>query len=117
MSRCISSTCCPRRAWRVALSRAIARADGAITPLEGRAIRLRGAELGEATYLSQVVRQGRRVVSGSGALKEFLGETPGRPAAARAVRARRQRRTRRFQRHGVLAVVVDTARRTKRLNS
>ena len=34
----------------VALSRAIARADGAITPLEGRAIALIAAELGEATY-------------------------------------------------------------------
>jgi hypothetical protein len=34
----------------VALSRAIARADGAITPLEGRAIAAIAAELGEATY-------------------------------------------------------------------
>ena len=34
----------------VALSRAIARADGAITPLEGRAIAVIAAELGEATY-------------------------------------------------------------------
>ena len=34
----------------VALSRAIARADGTITPLEGRAIALIAAELGEATY-------------------------------------------------------------------
>jgi hypothetical protein len=34
----------------VALTRAIARADGAITPLEGRAIGLIAAELGEATY-------------------------------------------------------------------
>ena len=34
----------------VALSRAIARADGAISPLEGRAIALMAAELGEATY-------------------------------------------------------------------
>ena len=34
----------------VALSRAIARADGAITALEGRAIASIAAELGEATY-------------------------------------------------------------------
>ena len=34
----------------VALSRAIVRADGAITPLEGRAIAVMAAELGEATY-------------------------------------------------------------------
>ena len=34
----------------VALSRAIARADGVITPLEGRAIAAMAAELGEATY-------------------------------------------------------------------
>jgi formylmethanofuran:tetrahydromethanopterin formyltransferase len=34
----------------VALSRAIARADGTITPLEGRAIAMMAAELGEATY-------------------------------------------------------------------
>jgi hypothetical protein len=34
----------------VALSRAIARADGAITPLEGRAIAGIAAELGETTY-------------------------------------------------------------------
>ena len=34
----------------VALSRAIVRADGAITPLEGRAIAAMAAELGVATY-------------------------------------------------------------------
>jgi uncharacterized tellurite resistance protein B-like protein len=34
----------------VALSRAIARADGAITPLEGRTIARMAAEIGEATY-------------------------------------------------------------------
>jgi uncharacterized tellurite resistance protein B-like protein len=34
----------------VALSRAIARADGTITPLEGRAIAVMAAELGTATY-------------------------------------------------------------------
>jgi hypothetical protein len=34
----------------VALTRAIARADGTITPLEGRAIRVIAAELGEATF-------------------------------------------------------------------
>jgi uncharacterized tellurite resistance protein B-like protein len=34
----------------VALSRAIARADGTITPLEGRAIAAMAAELGEVTY-------------------------------------------------------------------
>jgi hypothetical protein len=34
----------------VALSRAIARADGMISPLEGRAIAVMAAELGETTY-------------------------------------------------------------------
>jgi hypothetical protein len=34
----------------VALSRAIARADGVISPLEGRAIAVIAAELGETTY-------------------------------------------------------------------
>jgi len=34
----------------VALSRAIARADGTISPLEGRAIAVMAAELGEAAY-------------------------------------------------------------------
>jgi formylmethanofuran:tetrahydromethanopterin formyltransferase len=34
----------------VALSRAIARADGVITPLEGQAIAVIAAEVGEATY-------------------------------------------------------------------
>jgi hypothetical protein len=34
----------------VALTRAVARADGAISPLEGRAIALIAAELGEGTY-------------------------------------------------------------------
>jgi hypothetical protein len=34
----------------VALSRAIARADGVITPLEGRAIAMLAAELGDTTY-------------------------------------------------------------------
>ncbi len=51
MSRCSSSDLLPEESLAlVALSRAIARADGTITPLEGRAIAAMAAELGEATY-------------------------------------------------------------------
>ena len=56
----------------VALSRAVARADGAITPLEGQAIAIMAAEIGEATY--RKLHQGRRVVSGSSRPQEVSGE-------------------------------------------
>jgi uncharacterized tellurite resistance protein B-like protein len=55
----------------VALSRAIARADGAITPLEGRAIALMAAELGEATY-RKLFAKAAESLPDEAALKEFL---------------------------------------------
>jgi uncharacterized tellurite resistance protein B-like protein len=55
----------------VALSRAIARADGAITPLEGRAIALIAAELGEATY-RKLFAKAAQSFPDHAALKEFL---------------------------------------------
>jgi uncharacterized tellurite resistance protein B-like protein len=63
----------------VALSRAIARADGAITPLEGRAIALIAAELGEATYRKLFARAAESFPD-QAALKEFLA-TIDRPEA------------------------------------
>lgn len=55
----------------VALSRAIARADGAISPLEGRAIALIAAEMGEATY-RKLFAKAAESFPDEGALKEFL---------------------------------------------
>jgi uncharacterized tellurite resistance protein B-like protein len=55
----------------VALSRAIARADGAITPLEGRAIAVMAAELGEATY-RKLFAKAAESLPDEAALKEFL---------------------------------------------
>lgn len=55
----------------VALSRAIARADGAISPLEGRAIAAIAAELGEATYRKLFVKAAE-LFPDQAALKEFL---------------------------------------------
>jgi len=55
----------------VALSRAIARADGAITPLEGRAIALIAAELGEATY-RKLFAKAAESFPDQAALKGFL---------------------------------------------
>ena len=55
----------------VALSRAIARADGAITPLEGRAIALMAAELGAATY-RQLFTKAAESFPDEAALKRFL---------------------------------------------
>ena len=55
----------------VALSRAIARADGAITPLEGRAIAVIAAELGEATYRRLFARAAESFPD-QAALEEFL---------------------------------------------
>jgi len=55
----------------VALSRAIARADGTITPLEGRAIAAMAAELGEATY-RKLFAQAAASFPDQAALKEFV---------------------------------------------
>jgi uncharacterized tellurite resistance protein B-like protein len=55
----------------VALSRAIARADGAITPLEGRAIAVIAAELGEATY-RKLFAKAAESFPDQAALKAFL---------------------------------------------
>ncbi|HXU02882.1 MAG TPA: TerB family tellurite resistance protein [Polyangia bacterium] len=63
----------------VALSRAIARADGAISPLEGRAIALMAAELGEATY-RKLFAKAAESFPDQAALKAFLA-TIARPEA------------------------------------
>ena len=63
----------------VALSRAIARADGAISPLEGRAIALMAAELGEATY-RKLFAKAAESFPDQAALKAFLA-TIDRPEA------------------------------------
>ena len=55
----------------MALSRAIARADGAITPLEGRAIAVIAAELGEATY-RKLFAKAADSFPDQATLKEFL---------------------------------------------
>jgi len=55
----------------VALSRAIARADGEISPLEGRAIALMAAELGEATY-RRLFAKAAESFPDQAALKGFL---------------------------------------------
>src|SRR5262249_37458992 len=55
----------------VALSREIARADGAITRLEGRAIAVIAAELGEATY-RRLFAKAAQSFPDQAALKAFL---------------------------------------------
>ena len=55
----------------VALSRAIVRADGAITPLEGRAIAAMAVELGETTY-RKLFAQAASSFPDQVALKGFL---------------------------------------------
>ena len=55
----------------VALSRAIARADGTITPLEGRAIAVMASELGDATY-RELFAKAAETFRHQAALKEFL---------------------------------------------
>ncbi len=55
----------------VALSRAIASADGTITPLEGRAIAAIAAELGEGTY-RKLFAKAAESFPNQAALKEFL---------------------------------------------
>ena len=63
----------------VALSRAIARADGTITPPEGRAIAVIAAELGEATY-RKLFAEAAASFPDQAALKGFLA-TIERPEA------------------------------------
>jgi len=63
----------------VALSRAVARADGAISPLEGRAIALMAAEIGEATY-RKLFAKAAESFPDQAALKTFLA-TIARPEA------------------------------------
>jgi uncharacterized tellurite resistance protein B-like protein len=55
----------------VALSRAVARADGAISPLEGQAIAVMAAELGEATY-RKLFAKAAESFPDQAALKKFL---------------------------------------------
>ncbi len=55
----------------VALSRAVARADGAVTSLEGEAIAVMAAELGEATYRRLFVKAAEAFPD-EAALKTFL---------------------------------------------
>ena len=63
----------------VALSRAVARADGAITPLEGQAIAVIAAEVGEATY-RKLFAKAAASFPDQAALKKFLA-TIERPEA------------------------------------
>ena len=55
----------------VALSRAVARADGAVSPLEGEAIAVMAAELGEATY-RRLFAKAAESFPDEAALKRFL---------------------------------------------
>ena len=55
----------------MALSRAVARADGAVTPLEGQAIAVMAAELGEATY-RKLFAKAAESFRDEAALKKFL---------------------------------------------
>ena len=55
----------------VALSRAVARADGAVTQLEGEAIAVMAAELGEATY-RRLFAKAAESFPDEAALKTFL---------------------------------------------
>jgi hypothetical protein len=55
----------------VALSRAVVRADGAVTELEGEAIAVMAAEIGEATYRRLFVKA-VEAFPDEGALKTFL---------------------------------------------
>jgi hypothetical protein len=63
----------------VALTRAVARADGAITPLEGQAIAVIAAELGEGTY-RKLFAKAAASFPDQAALKAFLA-TIDRPVA------------------------------------
>jgi hypothetical protein len=67
----------------VALSRAVARADGAITALEGQAIAVIAAELGEATY-RRLFAKAAESFPDQAALKKFLAGIE-RPEARSAI--------------------------------
>lgn len=56
----------------VALSRAVARADGAVSELEGEAIAIMAAEIGEATY-RRLFAKAAESLPDEAALKKFLG--------------------------------------------
>ncbi|HEX3903695.1 MAG TPA: hypothetical protein VH853_12660 [Polyangia bacterium] len=58
----------------VALSRAVARADGAVTALEGEAIAVMAAEVGEATY-RRLFAKAAESFPDEAALKTFLART------------------------------------------
>ena len=55
----------------VALSRAVARADGSVSQLEGEAIAIMAAEIGEATY-RRLFAKAAESFPDDGALKTFL---------------------------------------------
>ncbi len=55
----------------VALSRAVARADGAVSELEGEAIAIMAAEIGEATY-RRLFAKAAESFPDEAALKKFL---------------------------------------------
>ena len=55
----------------VALSRAVARADGAVSQLEGEAIAIMAAEIGEATY-RRLFAKAAESFPDEAALKKFL---------------------------------------------
>jgi len=63
----------------VALSRAVARADGAITPLEGQAIAIMAAEIGEVTY-RKLFTKAAESFPDQAALKKFLASIERREA-------------------------------------
>jgi hypothetical protein len=65
----------------VALSRAVARADGAVTPLEGQAIAVMAAELGEATY-RKLFAKAAESFPDEAALKTFLARIERQAARA-----------------------------------
>ncbi len=56
----------------VALSRAVARADGKVSELEGEAIAIMAAEIGEATY-RRLFAKAAESFPDEAALKKFLG--------------------------------------------
>lgn len=56
----------------VALSRAVARADGVVSELEGEAIAIMAAEIGEATY-RRLFAKAAESFPDEAALKKFLG--------------------------------------------
>jgi len=65
----------------VALSRAVARADGAVSQLEGEAIAIMAAELGEATY-RKLFAKAAESFPDEAALKKFLATIERKEARA-----------------------------------